>query len=160
TVFGYQVRDPERYGVVGFDKNGKANVLVEKPKNPPSSYAVTGIYFYDSNVVEYAKSLKPSARGELEITDLNNVYLQKGQLEVEKLGRGVAWLDTGTHDSLLQAADFVRALETRQGLMVGAIEEIAFHLGLIDKQQLVKLAEPLLKSTYGEYLMRIAEEGE
>lgn len=157
TVFGYQVRDPERYGVVEFDDKGRAIKLIEKPKDPPSSYAVTGIYFYDKNVCEYAKQLRPSARGELEITDLNSIYLNRGELHVEKIGRGVAWLDTGTHESLIQASTFVQALEERQGLMVGCIEEIAFRQGFIDSDQLRVLSNPLQKTEYGRYLQRLAD---
>jgi glucose-1-phosphate thymidylyltransferase len=157
TVFGYQVRDPERYGVVEFDSAGKAIRLIEKPKDPPSSYAVTGLYFYDKHVCEYARNLKPSARGELEITDLNSIYLDRGELHVEKIGRGVAWLDTGTHESLIHASTFVQALEERQGLMVGCIEEIAYRQGFIDLDQVRKLAEPLQKTEYGRYLQRLAD---
>ncbi|MCB0353617.1 MAG: glucose-1-phosphate thymidylyltransferase RfbA [Bdellovibrionales bacterium] len=160
TVFGYQVQDASRYGVVGFDKEGKATVLVEKPENPPSNYAVTGIYFYDPSVVERAKNLKPSTRGELEITDLNRTYLDDNSLQVRKLGRGVAWLDTGTHASLIQASIFVQALEERQGLMVGCIEEVAYRMGFIDSAQLKIHGEDLAKTDYGQYLLRIAAEPE
>ncbi len=158
TVFGYWVRDPERYGVVEFDKEGVAVDLVEKPTNPRSSYAVTGLYFYDHEVVDIARSLKPSPRGELEITDVNLVYLAKRELTVEKLGRGVAWLDTGTHESLLQASNFIHAIEERQGLKVACLEEIALRMGYIDAEQTAKLAAPLSKTGYGEYLMRMLEQ--
>jgi glucose-1-phosphate thymidylyltransferase len=157
-VFGYYVTDPQRYGVAEFDKSGKVISLDEKPEKPKSNYAVTGLYFYDNTVVEKAKSLKPSARGELEITDLNKLYLEEDKLSVELLSRGVAWLDTGTPDSLLQASNFIATLENRQGLKASCIEEIAFKRGFIDKQQLIKLAEPLMKNNYGKYLMRIANE--
>lgn len=157
-VFGYHVTDPERYGVVEFDSTGKAISLEEKPKHPRSSWAVTGLYFYDSQVVEFAKSLKPSARGELEITDLNLLYLKKGQLRVERLGRGVAWLDTGTYDSLLSSAQFVQTLELRQGLKIACLEEIAYTKGFISEEQLLKHAEKFSKSNYGEYLRRVARE--
>ncbi|MFO7879310.1 MAG: glucose-1-phosphate thymidylyltransferase RfbA [Bacteroidota bacterium] len=157
-VFGYYVTDPQRYGVAEFDKSGKVISLEEKPEKPKSNYAVTGLYFYDNTVVEKAKSLKPSARGELEITDLNKLYLEEDKLSVELLSRGVAWLDTGTPDSLLQASNFIATLENRQGLKASCIEEIAFKRGFIDKEQLIKLAEPLMKNNYGKYLMRIANE--
>jgi glucose-1-phosphate thymidylyltransferase len=159
TVFGYYVQDPERYGVVEFDAQGKVTDLLEKPARPPSNYAVTGIYFYDTRASSFARSLKPSARGELEITDLNRAYLKEGALRVERLGRGTAWLDTGTHNSLLDAGVFVRILEDRQGLKVACVEEIAWRQGFIDAEQLLKLAKPLEKSGYGEYLIRIVKEG-
>ena len=156
TIFGYWVRDPERYGVVDFDENGQVVSIEEKPKVPRSNYAVTGLYFYDNNVIGYAKSLKPSARGELEITDINKQYMINGKLQVELLGRGFAWLDTGTHESLLEASTFIETLEKRQGQQVACIEEIAFLLGYIDAEQLHKLAEPLNKNSYGQYLKQIA----
>jgi glucose-1-phosphate thymidylyltransferase len=158
TVFGYYVQDPERYGVMQFDAQGKVTDLLEKPKSPPSNYAVTGIYFYDERASALAKSLAPSARGELEITDLNRAYLKLGDLHVERLGRGTAWLDTGTHNSLLDAGVFVRIIEERQGLKVACVEEIAWRSEFIDTAQLVKLAEPLAKSGYGEYLLRLVKE--
>ncbi len=158
TVFGYYVQDPERYGVVQFDAHGKVTDLLEKPKLPPSNYAVTGIYFYDERASALAKSLTPSPRGELEITDLNRAYLKLGELHLERLGRGTAWLDTGTHNSLLDAGVFVRILEERQSLKVACVEEIAWRSGFIDVDQLVKLAMPLEKSGYGEYLLRIVKE--
>ena len=157
TIFGYYVRDPREYGVVEFDANGKAISIEEKPAEPKSNYAVPGLYFYDNSVVEIAKTIKPSARGELEITAVNNAYLEKDNLHVETLGRGFAWLDTGNHDMLLAAADFVSAFQKRQGLYISCIEEIAYKRGFIDKEQLVKLAQPLLKTDYGKYLMEIAE---
>jgi len=157
TVFGYYVNDPERYGVVDFDQNGKVISIEEKPKQPKSSYAVTGLYFYSNDVVEKAKTLKPSARGELEITDLNRIYLEENKLNVKLLGRGFAWLDTGTHDSLLQASNFIATIEQRQGLKVSCIEEIAYKKGFINKEQLLELAQPLSKNQYGEYLLRLAE---
>jgi glucose-1-phosphate thymidylyltransferase len=159
TVFGYYVQDPERYGVVQFDAEGRVADLLEKPKSPPSNYAVTGIYFYDGRASALAKALTPSPRGELEITDLNRAYLKLGDLHVERLGRGTAWLDTGTHNSLLDAGVFVRIIEERQGLKVACVEEIAWRSNFIDTAQLVKLAEPLAKSGYGEYLLRIVKEG-
>jgi glucose-1-phosphate thymidylyltransferase len=158
TVFGYYVQDPERYGVVEFDAQGKVTDLLEKPDRPPSNYAVTGIYFYDTRASMLARALKPSPRGELEITDLNRAYLKEGALRVERLGRGTAWLDTGTHNSLLDAGVFVRIIEERQGLKVACVEEIAWRQGFIDADQLLKLAKPLAKSGYGEYLVRIVKE--
>jgi glucose-1-phosphate thymidylyltransferase len=158
TVFGYYVQDPERYGVVQFDAAGKVMDLLEKPKAPPSNYAVTGIYFYDERASALAKALVPSPRGELEITDLNRAYLKLGDLHVERLGRGTAWLDTGTHNSLLDAGVFVRIIEERQGLKVACVEEIAWRSGFIDTDHLVKLAQPLAKSGYGEYLLRMVKE--
>ncbi len=158
SVFAYHVTDPERYGVVEFDANGKARGIEEKPSHPRSSYAVTGLYFYDENALEYAKSLKPSPRGEQEITDLNREYLKRDALHVEVMGRGYAWLDTGTHDSLIEASIFVQAIEKRQGLKIACPEEIAFRLGFIDAEQLRALAKPLLKSPYGHYLLRVADE--
>ncbi|MDE7367753.1 MAG: glucose-1-phosphate thymidylyltransferase RfbA [Lachnospiraceae bacterium] len=157
TIFGYYVRDPREYGVVEFDEDGKALSIEEKPEHPKSNYAVPGLYFYDNDVVEIAKSIKPSARGELEITDINNAYLRRGSLQVETLGRGFAWLDTGSHDMLLDAADFVAAFQKRQGLYISCIEEIAYKRGFIDKEQLIALAQPLLKTNYGKYLMEVAE---
>ena len=159
TVFAYHVQDPERYGVAEFDAQGKVLSLEEKPAQPKSNYAVTGLYFYDNQVVELAKSLKPSPRGELEITDLNKLYLQQGQLNVQLMGRGYAWLDTGTHDSLLEAGQFIATLEQRQGLKVACPEEIAFRAGWIDAAQLEKLAQPLLKNGYGKYLMQCLKGG-
>jgi glucose-1-phosphate thymidylyltransferase len=158
TIFAYQVKDPERYGVVEFDSAGKAVNLIEKPKIAPSPFAVTGLYFYDNQVISIAEGLKPSARGELEITDVNLAYLRQGTLKVEKLGRGTAWLDTGTFESLLQASNFVQAVEDRQGIMVSCIEEIAYRKGYITNAQLQKIAEGLKKSSYGEYLQRVLEE--
>ena len=160
TVFAYYVKDPERYGVVHFDKQGKALGIEEKPKQPKSSYAVTGLYFYDNGIVDVAKSLKPSVRGELEITDANVAYLKKGALQVETLGRGVAWLDTGTHESLLDAANFIETIENRQGLKIACPEEVAFHQGFIDAAQMERLAQPLLRSGYGQYLMKVLREAE
>ncbi len=157
TVFGYHVRDPERYGVVEFDAEGRAVSIEEKPKEPRSNYAVTGLYFYDERIVEIAEGIKPSARGELEITDVNNVYLNNKQLRVQKLGRGVAWLDTGTHDALLAASSFVQTVETRQGLKICCPEEIAWRQGFISSEQLCDLAKPLGKSGYGEYLYELLE---
>jgi glucose-1-phosphate thymidylyltransferase len=159
TVFAYHVHDPERYGVAEFDAHGKVLSLEEKPKQPKSSYAVTGLYFYDKRVVELAKSLKPSARGELEITDLNRLYLEQGKLDVEIMGRGYAWLDTGTHESLLEASQFIATLEKRQGLKVACPEEIAWRRGWIDADQVRKLAQPLAKNGYGQYLLRLLDEG-
>ncbi len=157
-IFGYLVRDPERYGVVEFNSDGTVTDIVEKPQNPRSSYAVPGLYFYDNEVVEIAGDLKPSARGELEITDVNTVYLQRGDLRVELLGRGFAWLDTGTHEALQQAASYVQAIQERQGLKISCVEEIAFRLGYIDAAQLRILASDYLKNDYGRYLMEIADE--
>ncbi|MDE2150679.1 MAG: glucose-1-phosphate thymidylyltransferase RfbA [Gammaproteobacteria bacterium] len=158
TVFGYAVRDPQRYGVVEFDRRGQARSIEEKPARPKSNYAVTGLYFYDRSVVEIARSLKPSARGELEITDVNRAYLARGQLHVELMGRGFAWLDTGTHESLLDAAQFIRVLEQRQAMKIACPEEVAYRLGYIDAAQLERLARPLLKSGYGRYLLEILAE--
>jgi len=157
TVFGYQVRDPERYGVVELDANGRAVSLEEKPATPKSEYAVTGLYFYDNKVVDIAARLKPSARGELEITDVNRTYLDCGQLHVEKLARGIAWLDTGTHESLIQAANYIQAIEERQGLMVACLEEIAYRMGYITAAEAEQLALAMQSSTYGQYLLRILE---
>ena len=156
TIFGYYVRDPRAYGVVEFDENGTAISIEEKPERPKSNYAVPGLYFYDNDVVEIAKNVKPSARGEIEITSVNNVYLERGDLHVETLGRGFAWLDTGNHDALLDAADFVATFQKRQGLYISCIEEIAYKRGFIDKEQLLKLAQPLLKTAYGKYLVEVA----
>lgn len=157
TVFGYYVRDPERYGVVSFDSQGRAVAIEEKPKIPKSNYAVTGLYFYDNDVVNVAKNISPSPRGELEITDVNRVYLDRGELNVELLGRGYAWLDTGTHESLLAAAHFVQVVEQRQGLKVACPEEVAWRMKFIDDSQLARLAEPLAKSGYGQYLLELLE---
>jgi glucose-1-phosphate thymidylyltransferase len=158
SVFAYHVRDPERYGVVEFDKAGKAISLEEKPLKPKSSFAVTGLYFYDNQVIDIARDLEPSPRGELEITDVNRVYLEREQLSVEMMGRGYAWLDTGTHASLLEASLFIQTIENRQGLKIACPEEIAFHNGFIDAAQLEKLAQPLIKSGYGAYLMQVLKE--
>ncbi len=157
TVFAYHVNDPERYGVVEFDSNGKAISLEEKPSVPKSNYAVTGLYFYDNNVIDMAKSLKPSARGELEITDINNLYLQEGALSVALIGRGYAWLDTGTHESLIEAGNFIQTLEARQGLKVSCPEEIAFRKGFISAEDVRKLAAPLAKNDYGKYLLKMVK---
>lgn len=158
TVFGYHVNDPERFGVVDFDDRMHALSIEEKPVHPKSNYAVTGLYFYDNNVVDIAKNIKPSARGELEITDVNKEYLRQGKLDVKLMGRGYAWLDTGTHDSMLEAANFIATIERRQNLKVAAIEEIAYRMGYINADKLVELAQPLKKNDYGQYLLRLAEE--
>ncbi len=158
VIFGYYVNDPERYGIAEFDKKGKVLSIEEKPEHPKSNYAITGLYFYDNSVVKKAKSLKPSPRGELEITDLNRLYLNEKKLKLEMLGRGFAWLDTGTHESLLDASNFIQTIEKRQGLKVSCLEEIAFSNGYINKKQLLKLAEPLSKNQYGQYLIKIANE--
>ncbi len=157
TVFGYQVRDPERYGVVEFGADGRAVSLEEKPANPKSSYAVTGLYFYDNAVLDIAAGLKPSPRGELEITDVNRAYLERGELLVEKLPRGIAWLDTGTHDSLMQAANYIHAVEERQGLMVACLEEIAYRMGYITMDDLARLARGMESSAYGQYILGLLE---
>ncbi len=156
TIFGYYVRDPREYGVVEIDQNGMAISIEEKPEKPKSNYAVPGLYFYDNDVVEIAKNVKPSARGEIEITSINNEYLSRGELHVETLGRGFAWLDTGNHDMLLAAADFVSSIQKRQGMYVSCIEEIAYRRGFITREQLLKLAEPLMKTDYGKYLEDVA----
>jgi glucose-1-phosphate thymidylyltransferase len=158
TVFGYRVKNPERYGVVDFDSKGQVLSIEEKPENPKSNYAVVGLYFYDNNVIEISKSIKPSKRGEYEITDVNSIYLEKGSLNVELMGRGFAWFDTGTHDSLIEAGNFVKVIEERQGQKIACIEEIAWRMGFINDKKLEELAKPLLKSGYGEYLIRILKE--
>ena len=158
TVFGYQVRDPERYGVVAFGPDGRPASLEEKPAKPKSSYAVTGLYFYDNQVLQIAAELKPSPRGELEITDVNRAYLDRGQLHVEKFGRGIAWLDTGTNESLMQASNFIQAIEDRQGLMVACLEEIAYRMGYITAADLARLAKAMASSAYGQYLLRLLEQ--
>ena len=158
TVFGYYVKDPERYGVAEFDQQGNVLSIVEKPENPASRYAVVGLYFYPNSVVEIAKHIKPSERGELEITSVNQAYLEQGDLKVELMGRGYAWLDTGTHESLLEASNYIQTIENRQGLKVACIEEIAYEMGYIDKEKLIELAQPLKKNQYGQYLLRRAEE--
>ena len=160
TVFGYWVKDPERYGVVEFDKEGRVKGIEEKPQHPKSHYAVPGIYFYDEQVAEFAASLKPSARGELEITDLNMKYLTRGELHVELIGRGIAWLDTGTHESLMQASNFIEAIEQRQGLKVACLEEIAYRRGYITKEEVMRLAEPMEKNGYGRYLIDLVQENQ
>ena len=159
TVFGYRVSDPERYGVVNFDDSGVAKAIEEKPEKPKSNWAVTGLYFYDNRVVDIASDLKPSARGELEITDVNRVYLEEGALHVEKLSRGTAWLDTGTHTSLMQASSFIETIEARQGLKVACLEEIAYEKGYIDAEQVERLAQPMLKTGYGQYLISMLKHG-
>jgi len=158
TVFGYQVKDPERFGVVEFDNDGKALSIVEKPEQPQSNYAVTGLYFYDNDVVEIAANVKPSARGEIEISDINQAYLDRGDLDVQVMGRGYAWLDTGTHDSLLEASSFIATIQKQQNLKVASLEEIAYRMGYIDIDQLARLAQPLKKNDYGQYLLRIVDE--
>ena len=158
TVFAYKVRDPERYGIVEFDRNGQALSIEEKPVQPRSSWAVTGLYFYDNRVVDIAAGLKPSPRGEIEITDINRRYLEWGELHVERLGRGYAWLDTGTHESLLEAAEFVRAIEHRQGIKIACVEEVAYRMGFVSRDRLLELVEPLQKSGYGDYLRNVADE--
>jgi glucose-1-phosphate thymidylyltransferase len=158
TVFGYHVNDPERFGVVEFDDQMHAVSLVEKPKAPKSNYAVTGLYFYDNKVVDYAANLEPSARGELEITDLNKIYLANGELNVKLMGRGYAWLDTGTHDSMLEAASFIATIQKRQNLKVACLEEIAFRMGYINQERLLELAQPMKKNDYGQYLIRLANQ--
>ncbi|ADJ40749.1 glucose-1-phosphate thymidylyltransferase RfbA [Limosilactobacillus fermentum] len=158
TVFGYHVNDPERFGVVEFDEDMHALSIEEKPAQPKSNYAVTGLYFYDNDVVQIAKNIQPSKRGELEITDVNTEYLRRGKLDVKLMGRGYAWLDTGTHDSMMEASNFIATVEKRQNLKVACLEEIAYRMGYIDKEQLVKLAQPLKKNDYGKYLLRLAEE--
>ncbi|WP_064965595.1 glucose-1-phosphate thymidylyltransferase RfbA [Tenacibaculum ovolyticum] len=158
TVFGYYVKDAQRYGVVDFDDNGNAKSIIEKPKNPKSNYAVVGLYFYPNNVIKIAKKVEPSERGELEITSVNQAYLENKELKVELLGRGFAWLDTGTHDSLLEASQFIETIEKRQGLKVACLEEIALYMGYINKEQVIKLAEPLSRNSYGQYLLNLVKE--
>ncbi|WDC91512.1 glucose-1-phosphate thymidylyltransferase RfbA [Latilactobacillus curvatus] len=158
TVFGYHVNDPERFGVVDFDENMHAKSIVEKPEHPASNYAVTGLYFYDNQVIDIAKNIKPSPRGELEITDINKAYLEKGQLDVELMGRGFAWLDTGTHDSLQEASSFIATVQKRQNLKVACLEEIAYRMNYIDKAKVIELAQPLKKNDYGQYLLRLVKE--
>ena len=158
TVFGYHVNDPERFGVVDFDENMHAKSIIEKPEHPASNYAVTGLYFYDNQVVNIAKNIKPSPRGELEITDINKAYLEKGQLDVELMGRGFAWLDTGTHDSLHEASSFIATVQKRQNLKVACLEEIAYRMNYIDKAKVIELAQPLKKNDYGQYLLRLVNE--
>jgi glucose-1-phosphate thymidylyltransferase len=158
VIFGYRVSDPERYGVITFDTAGNVAAIDEKPREPKSNHVVTGLYFYDERVVDLARTIRPSARGELEITDLNNLYLARGELHLEKLGRGCAWLDTGTRDALIQASEFVRTVEVRQGLKIGCVEEVAFRMGYIDRQQLLALGRQMSNNDYGKYLQRIAEE--
>ena len=159
-VFGYYVQDPRAFGVVGFDENGKVTSLEEKPENPKSKYAVPGLYFYDNSVVAKAKALKPSPRGELEITDLNKEYMEEGTLRVDLLGRGMAWLDTGTHESMLKASNFVEAVQTTQGIFIACLEEIAYRKGYINKEQLLELAKPLMKTEYGQYLVKVSMENQ
>ncbi len=160
TVFGYYTRDPERYGVVSFDEEGRARSIVEKPQSPESNWAVTGLYFYDNAVLDIARDVRPSHRGELEITDVNRIYLERGALRVERLGRGFAWLDTGTHHALMAASEFVRTVEDRQGLKIACVEEVALHMGFIDDEQMRRLAAPLRKSGYGEYLLSLVGRGD